>query len=231
MGSSVSSPSTESLRLEQPPGLEDVDPSLIEHERLRQESISASHNRAHDGTTEKPARQTRWDRFVTESSRRVLNFTPSWFSVNIGILYASSYTHSVCVVRFTGQTHEPQDVTGAWLLPPIANIVCSASGAIVAGYLDERRAIITVIVSYILWGIGFGPTLLIKALYFYRLAMFKGAFAILRLSSVVRTLCHNRAARGPTRLYSSEELRFFGSAIYAATIPCVSCDNPTPKKF
>lgn len=51
------------------------------------------------------------------------------------------------VFRFTGQTHEPQDVTGAWLLPPIANIVCSASGAIVAGFLDERRAIITVIVS------------------------------------------------------------------------------------
>lgn len=49
--------------------------------------------------------------------------------------------------RFTRHDQHPQDVTGAWLLPPIANIVCSASGAIVAGFLDERRATITVIIS------------------------------------------------------------------------------------
>ncbi|KAI5452792.1 Plasma membrane sulfite pump involved in sulfite metabolism [Naganishia albida] len=332
------------LRLEQPPGLEELDPSLLEHERLRERSFSVhTHRTPARGRDEEKPRQGKWDRFVQEGARRVLNFTPSWFSVNMGtgitsiLLYTLPYqfrglktigiiifflnlalfmlfllmsilryiiwpnvfrkmllhpqqslflgtfpmgfativnmvafltldqgndmlmkgwerltwgiwwidaAFSVCIgigmlfVMFIAHDQHPQDVTGAWLLPPIANIVCSASGAIVAGYLEDRRAVITVIVSYILWGIGFGPTLLIMTVYFNRLAMFsvpantvivssfiplgpcgQGAFAILRLSSVVRTLCLRRAAQGGTGQYSADEWRMFGGAVYAGTVP------------
>ncbi|KAJ9107092.1 hypothetical protein QFC20_003817 [Naganishia adeliensis] len=338
MGSTTSTP--QNIRLEQPPGLEELDPSLLEHERLRERSFSVHARR--DGPTTRDGEKikaTRWDRFVQEGARRVLNFTPSWFSVNMGtgitsillytlpfqfhglktiatvifflnlVLFLLFLAMSLSVLSppqfspevpgysrgkrelrlrytiwtgvwrkmvlhpqqslflgtfpmgfatlvnmvafltldpgndlrskgFIAHDQHPQDVTGAWLLPPIANIVCSASGAIVAGYMDDRRAVITVIVSYILWGIGFGPTLLIKALYFNRLAMYnvpantvivssfiplgpcgQGAFAILRLSAVVRTLCHRRAAEGGTSLYTGEEWRMFGSAVYAGTVP------------
>lgn len=83
MGSTTSSPAD--VRLEQPPGLEEVDPSLIEHERIRERSFSVTRNsrRGLVGGTEneKGRRGGKWDVFVTEASRRVLNFTPSWFSV------------------------------------------------------------------------------------------------------------------------------------------------------
>ncbi|GHJ86518.1 hypothetical protein NliqN6_2920 [Naganishia liquefaciens] len=346
MGNTTSNPAD--VRLEQAPGLEEIDPSLIEHERLRERSFSvrrSSQRGLADGTrTEKGRKSGKWDEFVTEASRRVLNFTPSWFSVNMGtgilsiLLYTLPYQFrglktigtivfflnlvlflvflgmsflrytiwpsvfrkmlfhpqqslflgtfpmgfativnmvafltldpptndlrtksferftwgiwwidvilaaiigiGMLFVMFTRHNQTPKDVTGAWLLPPIANIVASASGAIVAGYLDDRRATITIIISYILWGIGFGPTLLIMALYFNRLAMFKvpantiivssfiplgpcgqGAFAILRLSSVVRALCHRQAEQGGSRLYEAAEWRVFGSAVFAGTVP------------
>lgn len=81
MGTASSLP--QDLRLEQPPGLEELDPSLLEHERLRERSFSVHTRR--DSTAprdeEKDKGKGRWDRFVDEAARRVLNFTPSWFSV------------------------------------------------------------------------------------------------------------------------------------------------------
>ena len=83
MGNTTSNPAD--VRLEQAPGLEEIDPSLIEHERLRERSFSvrrSSQRGLADGTrTEKGRKSGKWDEFVTEASRRVLNFTPSWFSV------------------------------------------------------------------------------------------------------------------------------------------------------
>ena len=44
----------------------------------------------------------------------------------------------------------------------------------------------------------------------------QGSFTILRLSSVIRNLCLQSEG---TRLYSKEEIRMFGSAFYACSIP------------
>lgn len=88
MGSTTSTP--QNIRLEQPPGLEELDRSLLEHERLRERSFSV-HAR-HDGSTTRDGEKikaTRWDRFVQEGARRVLNFTPSWFSVKYVLPFPS----------------------------------------------------------------------------------------------------------------------------------------------
>ena len=46
-------------------------------------------------------------------------------------------------------------MTAAWLLPIVAPIVAAASGGIVGDVLpNPQHALWTVVVSYILWGIG-----------------------------------------------------------------------------
>jgi hypothetical protein len=95
MGSTTSAP--QPLRLEQPPGLEELDPSLLEHERLRERSFSVHTRRTVQPGNEKP-RLGRWDRFVQEGARRVLNFTPSWFSVKYVVRLVS--LHDACLILF-----------------------------------------------------------------------------------------------------------------------------------
>jgi hypothetical protein len=95
MGSTASAP--QPLRLEQPPGLEELDPSLLEHERLRERSFSVHTRHTIQPGNEKP-RQGRWDRCVQEGARRVLNFTPSWFSVKYVVRLSS--LHHACLILF-----------------------------------------------------------------------------------------------------------------------------------
>lgn len=75
--------------------------------------------------------------------------------------------------RFTHHEHSLAGVTGVWLQPSVATIVSSATGAIVAEYLDPSRARLTVVVCYVLWGVGFLPAILIMSSYFLRLAVHK----------------------------------------------------------
>lgn len=65
-------------------------------------------------------------------------------------------------------------MTAAWLLPVVAPIVSSASGAIVANALpDPQHAVVTIITSYVLWGTGVPLVFLILTIYFHRLAVYK----------------------------------------------------------
>lgn len=64
-------------------------------------------------------------------------------------------------------------MSAAWLLPVVPAVVCAASGGMVASVLSVHNAQITLFLSYILWGIGMGLSLLIMALYFHRLAVHK----------------------------------------------------------
>jgi hypothetical protein len=75
--------------------------------------------------------------------------------------------------RFTRHDHTVSSVTGVWLQPSVSTIVASASGAIVAPYLSAAHARLTVVVSYILLGMGFMPAVLIMGMYFHRLAVYK----------------------------------------------------------
>ncbi|KAF4461785.1 malic acid transport [Fusarium albosuccineum] len=61
-------------------------------------------------------------------------------------------------------------MNASWLLPIVADIVASATGAIVANVLpNHQHAIWTVIFSYILWGTGVPMALVILAMYYNRL--------------------------------------------------------------
>ena len=74
-------------------------------------------------------------------------------------------------VMFQVHTLSLDAMTAAWLLPIVPAIVCAASGDLVASVLPELQALLTLCVSYVLWGIGMLLSLLIMALYFHRLAV------------------------------------------------------------
>ncbi|KAK8209561.1 voltage-dependent anion channel [Phyllosticta capitalensis] len=65
-------------------------------------------------------------------------------------------------------------MTAVWLLPAATPIVTASNGAAVASVLpNQSHAMITLLTSYVLWGIGFPMALLTLAIYFHRLAMHK----------------------------------------------------------
>lgn len=70
--------------------------------------------------------------------------------------------------------HKPglQNITAGLLLPIVPTVVAAASGAIIADILpDSGHAFTTVIVSYVLWGIGESFSACVLALYFHRLTI------------------------------------------------------------
>ncbi|KAI4960603.1 hypothetical protein J4E86_002227 [Alternaria arbusti] len=63
-------------------------------------------------------------------------------------------------------------MTAAWLLPIVACIVAAASGGVVASVLPEpNHALITIVTSYVLWGMGVPLALVVMVMYFHRLAI------------------------------------------------------------
>ncbi|KAI9812895.1 MAG: Plasma membrane sulfite pump involved in sulfite metabolism [Pycnora praestabilis] len=64
-------------------------------------------------------------------------------------------------------------MTAAWLLPIVSTIVAAASGGIVAEVLpNDQHALITLIVSYVLWGTGVPLAMVTLVLYFQRLTVY-----------------------------------------------------------
>lgn len=63
-------------------------------------------------------------------------------------------------------------MTAAWLLPIVSTIVASASGGIIASVLpNDQHALITLIISYILWGTGVPFAMVVLVIYFQRLTL------------------------------------------------------------
>lgn len=98
------------------------------------------------------------------------------------IVYCVETETKDVVSRFTQHEHSLQGVTAVWLQPSVATIVSAATGSIVADYLDPSRARLTVVVSYIIWGLGFLPAILIMSSYFLRLAVHKVSLRYLILA-------------------------------------------------
>ncbi|KAF8320763.1 hypothetical protein DL93DRAFT_2224480 [Clavulina sp. PMI_390] len=131
------------------------------------------------------------------------------------------------------------EISGVWFLPIVTNVVASASGGVVATVLPPDHARVTLVVSYIMWGIGVSCAFFLMPLYYARLAIYKlppkamivsvflpvgpcgqGAFGLLQLASVVRTLSRSPGAGGLDAggLYSTEEVQMMASAVYAVSI-------------
>ena len=67
-----------------------------------------------------------------------------------------------------------ETMTAAWLLPIVAPIVAAASGGVVASILpNPHHAVITIVTSYVLWGIGVPLAMVVLTMYFHRLAIHK----------------------------------------------------------
>ncbi|GAB7346441.1 hypothetical protein MBLNU457_5134t2 [Dothideomycetes sp. NU457] len=82
-------------------------------------------------------------------------------STNVWLPFLIMYNHKA----------KMSTMTATWLLPIIATIVASASGAIVASVLPLEQALITMVVSYILLGLGLPTAMVTLVIYFQRLTM------------------------------------------------------------
>ncbi|KAI2891194.1 hypothetical protein CBS11852_6197 [Aspergillus niger] len=73
-----------------------------------------------------------------------------------------------------GSEMQLSSMTAVWLLPIVSCIVAASSGAIVADVLpDPQHALWTVLVSYVLWGIGLPLALMVMVIYLQRLTLHK----------------------------------------------------------
>jgi tellurite resistance protein TehA-like permease len=69
---------------------------------------------------------------------------------------------------------ELQTMGAAWLLPIVSCIVAAASGGIMADILpDPPYALGTIVVSYVLWGIGVPLAMMVTVIYLMRLMLYK----------------------------------------------------------
>ena len=121
-------------------------------------------------------------------------------------------------------------MTAVWLLPIVSPIVTSGSGSIVAEILpDPEYKLITLIVSYILWGMAVFLGAMVMAIYFLRLTTKRlvpkevivstfiplgpfgmGGFAIQHLGVVARTLFHETHTLPSSDVYAGDILYVCG---------------------
>lgn len=92
--------------------------------------------------------------------------------------YLLTLTHfpefPLTIARMTKHQNRHETMTAAWLLPIVACVVAAASGGVVASILpDPNHALITIVTSYVLWGMGVPLALIVMAMYFHRLAIHK----------------------------------------------------------
>ena len=93
-----------------------------------------------------------------------------WMDVLLSILCCFGLPYQMMTKHKT--RHDT--MTAVWLLPVVAPIVASASGALIADILpDPQHALITVITSYALWGMGVPLAFVVLVIYFHRLAVYK----------------------------------------------------------
>jgi tellurite resistance protein TehA-like permease len=65
-------------------------------------------------------------------------------------------------------------MTAIWLLPVASCVVASGTGAVVADLLlNPNHALWTIIVSYVLWGVGICLSMIVYVIYFQRLTVHK----------------------------------------------------------
>lgn len=73
-----------------------------------------------------------------------------------------------------GNETQLSSMTAIWLLPIVSCIVAASSGAIVADVLpNPQHALWTVLVSYVLWGIGVPLAMMVMVIYLQRLTLHK----------------------------------------------------------
>ena len=63
-------------------------------------------------------------------------------------------------------------MTALWLIPVVSVVIAASSGGIVAEALkNTQHKLWTLIISYVLWGVGMPLSWMVLVLYFFRLTM------------------------------------------------------------
>ncbi|KKA27942.1 hypothetical protein TD95_001214, partial [Thielaviopsis punctulata] len=90
--------------------------------------------------------------------------------VNVGLAVATCAIIPFIVMHF----HRPglHTITGGIMLPIVPTVVASSTGALVSSILPSpMHSQITIVTSYVLWGLGVSFSMVIIALYFHRLTV------------------------------------------------------------
>lgn len=113
----------------------------------------------------------------------VLVCVPSWGNGAVQLAWALWWIDVVLSVAtcfylpfVVMYVHDTQlsTMTAAWLLPIASTVVASGSGGIVAAVLSNPQyALWTLIVSYVLWGMGIPLAMVVLVMYFHRLSVHK----------------------------------------------------------
>lgn len=100
----------------------------------------------------------------------LLAWTLWWIDV---VLATSVCVYLPFVVMYVHET-QLSTITAAWLLPIVSTIVAAASGGITAAVLSNPQyALWTIIISYVLWGMGISLAMVVLVMYFHRLTVHK----------------------------------------------------------
>ncbi|PKI85239.1 Ssu1p [Malassezia vespertilionis] len=97
----------------------------------------------------------------------------TWVLWWINAVAAIFITVSLVVLKFTRHDHTLDLISGVLLLPVVPCVVASSTGALIAEVLPPAHARLTIVASYVLLGSGLGLGILIFALFFTRLTLFK----------------------------------------------------------
>ncbi|KAJ1670913.1 Plasma membrane sulfite pump involved in sulfite metabolism [Coemansia sp. RSA 25] len=117
---------------------------------------------------------------VTVSLVSILKpYNISWMPTLALVLWCIDVVLSVLsflVIPFLATSHHKhalETVNATLLLPAVPTVVAATGGAIVASVHDGSIATTIVIISYMLWGMGFGIAMLLTMIYLIRLVLFK----------------------------------------------------------
>ncbi|KAJ5328190.1 hypothetical protein N7452_008580, partial [Penicillium brevicompactum] len=138
--------------------------------------------------------------------------TVAWVLWMVDVVAAASVTLSISFILISQDHITSLDrITALQLLPIAATIVAAGAGAEVAGILpNQQHALSTLLVSFILWGMGTPLAIVVLVIYYQRLAVHKlpprevivscflplgplgfGGFGILYIGKVSRNLLQN----------------------------------------
>ena len=74
----------------------------------------------------------------------------------------------------TNQRSDLSEMTALYLIPIVAVVIAATSGGLVAGSIpNPKHQLLTLIISYIFWGIGSPFSWMILTLYFLRMTVHK----------------------------------------------------------
>ncbi|KAJ2559141.1 Plasma membrane sulfite pump involved in sulfite metabolism [Coemansia sp. RSA 1933] len=106
-------------------------------------------------------------------------YGPQWVPTLVLVLWCVAVALSVLsylVIPFaviSHQKHTLEKVNATLLLPVVTTVVAASTGAIICSVHDGSTAIVIMFISYILWAMGVGISMMIIVVYLIRLTFFK----------------------------------------------------------